>query len=164
MYWFSYRWSCYKTSSIGYIAPVTLLVTLHNIYIYIYVCVCVCVYVLWRGILSREGRGGKFPYPTVFESTGPKDWPNPGQNEGQSYLHSMTCNLLDEEKNPGHSYNMTGGNSERRKIEAKWLARPFSAKIIPFRLRKFGKESSVLRTEVGGERRQFTAKSSGRPP
>ena len=25
---------------------------------------------VWRGMLQREGRGGQFPYPTVFESAG----------------------------------------------------------------------------------------------
>ena len=34
--------------------------------------------------------------------------------------------------------------------KAKLLAKPFSTKMIPFRQRKFGKDSLVLRTEVGG--------------
>ena len=33
------------------------------------------IYLLWRGMLPREGKGGQFPYPMVFESTGLKDWP-----------------------------------------------------------------------------------------
>ena len=54
----------------------------------------------------------------------------------------MTYNRLDKEGSTVHSSSMTGGNSWRRK-KAKWLARPFSAKMTPFRQRKFGKESSV---------------------
>ena len=50
----------------------------------------------------------------------------------------MTCNLLDKEKNPGHSSSMTG--EEKSQMIG---YRPFSAKMIPFRQRKFGKESLV---------------------
>ena len=46
---------------------------------------------VWRGMLSREGKGDQFPYHTVFEST------------GQSSLHSMTNNRLNREGNVGHS-------------------------------------------------------------
>ena len=34
--------------------------------------------------------------------------------------------------------------------KVKWLAKPFSAKMIPFLQRKFEKDSLVLRAEVGG--------------
>ena len=95
---------------------------------------------LWRGMLPR-GKG------RPIKSTGPKDWQNQGQKEGQSYLHSMTYDRLDREGNAGHSSSMTG-RKRRRKV--KWLAKPFSTKMIPFRQRKFGKDSLVLRTEVGG--------------
>ena len=60
----------------------------------------------------------------------------------KSYLHSMTYNRLDREGNAGHSSSTTVVNSGRRK-KSKWLARPFSAKMIPFRQKKFGKGSLV---------------------
>ena len=65
-------------------------------------------------VCYQERKGGQFPYPTVFESTGPKYWPKPGQNEGQSYLHSMTYDQLDREGNAGHSSSMTVGNRRRK--------------------------------------------------
>ena len=54
----------------------------------------------------------------------------------------MTFNLLDKERNLGHSSIMTGSNGGRRKSQMIGY-RPFSAKMIPFRKRKFGKESFV---------------------
>ena len=30
------------------------------------------LFILWCGMLPREGDGGQFPYPSVFESTGIK--------------------------------------------------------------------------------------------
>ena len=118
-------------------------------------------------VCHRENEGEvNFPTPSVFELTSPKDWPvkgryerksvtrkprsknllnkvtNPGQNEGQSYLHSMTYNQLDKEGNEGHSSSMTGGNRGRRKSQL-WMAKHFGTKMIPFRQRKFGKESLV---------------------
>ena len=60
----------------------------------------------------------------------------------KSYPRSKTYNRLDKEGNTGYSSCMTRENSGRRK-KAKWLARPFSTKMIPFHQRKFGKESWV---------------------
>ena len=94
-------------------------------------------------MLPREGKGQSIPLPVCVWTNRPQDWPvkgryewksitrtpwsaacwtvtNPGQNEGQSCPHSMTYNLLDEEKNPGHSSSMTGGNSGRRKKPNDW--------------------------------------------
>ena len=92
------------------------------------------MWLLWRGMLSIEGKGDQSPYPTVFESTGPKDWPNPGQNEGQSYLHSMTYNRLDREGNA-----VAWPEEIEEKERTKWLAKPFSAKMTPFCQRKLEK-------------------------
>ena len=42
------------------------------------------------------------------------------KNEGQSYLHSMTCNQLDKEGNAGHLIIVTGWNGGRRKKPNDW--------------------------------------------
>ena len=60
-----------------------------NAKICLYVYICECVYVLWRGMLSREGKGDQFPYPSVFELTGPKDWPLKERCERRSIPSSL---------------------------------------------------------------------------
>ena len=99
-------------------------------------------YQLWRGMLLR-GKGRSIPLPYGVWINRPQGLTAKAvRMEVKSYPHSMTYNRLDREGNAGHSSTTTGGNSGRRKKE-KWLARPFSAKMIPFRQKKFGKESLV---------------------
>ena len=40
---------------------------------------CIYVLILWRGMPPREEKWDQFPYPSVFELTGPKDWPLKGR-------------------------------------------------------------------------------------
>ena len=84
--------------------------------------------------------------------------PNPGQNEGQSYPLSMTYNLLNKERNLGHSSIITGSNGGRREKSNDWLYRPFSAKMIPFCQRKFSSGQTLAR-----DRRQFS-QAPGKSP
>ena len=92
---------------------------------------------MWPGMPAREENWDQFPYPFVFELTGPKDWPlkerckrrsvprsllnkvtNPGQNEDQKL--PALYNWLDREGNAGHSSSMTGGNRGRGKKTNDW--------------------------------------------
>ena len=55
--------------------------------------------VLLRGMLSREEKWDQFPYPSVFELRGPKDWPLKGRYERRSIPRS----LLNKVTNPGQN-------------------------------------------------------------
>ena len=57
--------------------------------------------------------------------------------------HSMTCSLLNKDRNPGHSGIVTGWNNGRRKKSNDWSIDPSGQNAI-FPLEKFGKESSVF--------------------
>ena len=93
-------------------------------------------------MLQRDGRGGQFPYPSVLESTGTKTDSENGIWKKVSYLHSMTCSLLNKERNPGHLSSVTWRDNRRRKSND-WPANPWRQNAI-FLLEKFGKESSVF--------------------
>ena len=79
-------------------------------------------------MLLREERGSQFPYPSVFESTGTKT--DHLKDEGQSYPHSMTCNLLDKERNPGYLSILTRWNGGRRKKSNDWPRDPYRQNVI----------------------------------
>ena len=92
-----------------------------HIYITYYIYIYIYIYIYCDVVCYREGKGGQFPNSMEFELTGPKDWPlSSNRMKVKSYPHSITYNLLDEEKNPGHYSGMTGGNSGRRKKPNDW--------------------------------------------
>ena len=132
----------------GYLMSIITLYNINNIYICIYVhayraCsksnkACVMWYATERGKV-------KINSPTLCVWTNKsQEWPLKGRYELKSnYLHSMTNNQLDREGNVGHWVAWLD-EIERRRKEAKWLARAFAPKIVPFNQRKSGRGCLVL--------------------
>ena len=57
--------------------------------------------VVWRSMLSRKGKGDQFPYPMVFESTGPKDWLLKGRYERRYIPRSLLNKVTNLGQNEG---------------------------------------------------------------
>ena len=87
------------------------------------------------------------PSPSVFELTSPETDRWGSWNTGQSYLHAVTQNWLDEEGNVGH---WVARSEEVEKEEgAKWLAEAFSAESRTFSSEEIGKRIFSSWTGVG---------------
>ena len=147
-------WFYGMSTIVDYLKPNPVFTHTHtHTYIYIYI---VTWYAPERGKVRFNS-----PYPSVFELTSPATDRWGSENTGQSYLHSVTPNWLDEEGNVGHWIAWPGEVEEEEGV--KWLAEAFAPKIMPLRQRKFGRGFSVFRIAASVKRRaDLLAKTPGK--
>ena len=101
--------------------------------------------IVWCGMLPREGKGGRFPDSLCLNQQ--TDRSREILTKVNS-LHSMTCIMVNKEKNPGHLSIVTGWNGGRRKKSNDWPIDPLASKWHFF-VREIWKRIFSLWTEVG---------------
>ena len=117
-------------------------------------------------ICHWEGRSKiNFPYPSVFELTGPKDWPLKEEYELRSTPRGLPVERSNESRSkwkPRAAYTLWPGGRRRNvghwvawpvEVEeeeegVKWLAEALAPKVVPFSSEEIGIKNVVFRTEV----------------